>query len=293
VLQTPDHIISGVGMKKVSIVIINYNDKERVQRAIESAINQTYENKEVIVVDDGSTDDVKALYKPYKDKIRLIERERVDIHKRTPSGARNEGLKHITGDYVAFLDSDNYYHKDFIKDMAKYDNDVIYCNWKIEGLINYDVIIEDKWKKEFDLLKNYLIYTHLDHQCLLIKKDIMEKYDERLPRSQDADMIVRLMLKTNDWRHVNKQLFIFENHEKDQYKNVASIYGKTLWILKHGLTLEILIDKIKMHPVLLFSMFSAINDFGNNTEWQEDRENSLYKKVYDEYIGILEKELSE
>jgi len=57
---------------KVSIVIINYNDKLRIDRAINSALNQTYRYKEVIVVDDGSDNETRDIYKKYKNEIKLV-----------------------------------------------------------------------------------------------------------------------------------------------------------------------------------------------------------------------------
>jgi glycosyltransferase involved in cell wall biosynthesis len=164
-------------MKKLSIIVANYNDKKRVQRAIKSALNQTYGNVEVILVDDGSDKETRALYKPFLNDLKLIQRERVDKNKRTCPEAYNEGLKASTGDYVSIL--------------MKYDNDVIFCNWKIIGLTDYKVEIEKKWKDDVSLLNNYLALTHLDHQCMAVKRDVQMKvglYDERLARSQDADM---------------------------------------------------------------------------------------------------------
>jgi glycosyltransferase involved in cell wall biosynthesis len=280
---------------KVSIVIINYNDKLRVKRAIDSAINQTYKDIEVIVVDDGSDEETRKLYDGI-DNINLIQLERNDVYKRTPSRARNKGIKTATGEYICFLDSDNYYDKDFITECLKYQEDVMFCNWQIFGKESYDVDISRAWDWSKPILDNYLLMTHLDHQCLLIKKEILDKvgkYDERLPRSQDCDMIVRLMLKTKKWRYIPKTLFYFEKHEDDQMKIIASIHGKMLWTLKLGVAWDFLMQRVIGNPFLFLALIKAYNDFTTLPEWKEDFEKSNYKKIVDEFNKRLISEVRE
>jgi len=277
----------------VSIIIINYNDKIRIQRAIESAINQTWQDKEVIVVDDGSDFETREIYKNYD--IKLIQLERDDYSKRTPSRARNEGIKVAKGERICFLDSDNYYEKTFIEDLIKYDKDVVFCNWEITGLQNYKVNIEKVWNFKLPTLQNYLMYQHLDHQCLLIKKEYLDKvgfYDERLPRSQDCDMIVRLILAGGEFIHVPKKLFVFEKHESDQMKTIASIYGKTLWTLKNNINIQWLLGLLN-DPLLILSFHRAINHFCSSKEWQEDYKKSEFKKLLQSHREILLTELKE
>lgn len=285
---------------KASIIIINYNDKVRVSRAIESALSQTYEDIEVIVVDDGSDNETREIYKQYpnhyRHHINLIQLERDDKSKRTPSRARNEGIKKATGDYICFLDSDNYYSKDFIKECMKNTNDVMYVDWQIIGIENYDVKIDTVWDMRIPILENYLTKTHLDHQCLLINKDVLNKaglYDERLPRSQDCDLIVRLMKVTKDWCYVPKRLFFFEKHEADQMKSVASLHGKMLWTLKNGIAWDFLVRRIINNPLMLLAVIQGYNDFCNNAEWKEDFEKSKYKSIITKFNDVLKGEISE
>ena len=90
-------------MKKVSIVIPLYNTEEYVQLALESALAQTYQNLEIIVVDDGSTDGGVNICRKFTDKrIRIIQQANRGL-----SGARNTGIRNAEGEYVAFLDADD------------------------------------------------------------------------------------------------------------------------------------------------------------------------------------------
>lgn len=287
---------------KVSMIIINYNDKVRVKRAIESAVNQTHKDVEVIIVDDGSDAETREIYKEFEgvkagnNPLTLCQLERDDKAKRTPSRARNKGIETATGEYICFLDSDNYYDEHFIEECLKYDAEVYYCNWQIFGKQNLDVNIEQVWKLDRPILENYLLTTHLDHQCLLIKKSVLDKvggYDERLPRSQDCDMIARLMLESKKWVHIPKRLFYFEKHEDDQMKTVASIHGKMLWTLKLGIAWDFLIQRMIGNPILFLAMIKAYNDFTTLPEWKEDFEKSKYKEIIDKFYNILKSEVSE
>lgn len=279
---------------KVSIIIINYNDKVRVDRAIQSALNQTYRDVEIIVVDDGSDSDTRKLYT--KHDVKLIQLERDDKTKRTPSRARNKGIEKATGDYICFLDSDNYYASTFVEEAIKNPVDVMFCDWEIIGLQKQVVTIGDVWKVNNTLLGNYLKYARLDHQCLVIKRSVLDKagyYDERLPRSQDCDLIVRLMLVTENWKYINKTGFFFEKHEADQMKNIASIHGKTLWTLKNNINIVWLNTIMKSGPVAMLCVNQGINDFCTKKEWKQDYEKSDFKKLKENMETQLKKEVIE
>ena len=104
-------------MKLVSIVLPVYNSETCMRSAIESCINQTYENIEIIIVDDGSTDNTAQIANEYanKDKrIIVLSQENVGS-----SGARNNGLKHASGEYVQFLDSDDSLEKNALEISVK------------------------------------------------------------------------------------------------------------------------------------------------------------------------------
>jgi glycosyltransferase involved in cell wall biosynthesis len=88
--------------KKVSIIIPCYNSESRISEAIESAINQTYSNKGILVVDDGSTDRSREVVRSYKDVCLLENKEN-----RGANYSRNRGLKNSSGYFVKFLDSDD------------------------------------------------------------------------------------------------------------------------------------------------------------------------------------------
>lgn len=111
----------------ISIVIPNYNGALFVVEAIESALNQDYERKEVIVVDDGSTDGSVELLRSFGDQIRLIATANFGA-----SAARNEGLLAAQGELIAFLDSDDIWVGNKltlqVQEMAMAGADLVYCH---------------------------------------------------------------------------------------------------------------------------------------------------------------------
>ncbi len=117
-------MIDKLNKPKVSIIIPVYNVKPYVAEALDSVINQTYKNLEIIVVDDGSDDGSEKICDEYAekdDRIKLIHQQNRGL-----SAARNTGLDNITGEYVCFLDSDDTFFSDTVEKSlnAIIDNDV-------------------------------------------------------------------------------------------------------------------------------------------------------------------------
>ena len=99
---------------KVSIIVPVYNVEKYVERCIESIIKQSYKNLEIILIDDGSKDNSGKICDEYAEKDNRIK----VIHKKNGglSDARNTGLNIADGEYICFIDSDDYIHKDLVKD---------------------------------------------------------------------------------------------------------------------------------------------------------------------------------
>jgi glycosyltransferase involved in cell wall biosynthesis len=94
----------------VSIIIPTYNYAKYLPIALESCFRQTYKNLEIIVVDDGSTDNTREVIERYRDRIIFISQENAGV-----SAARNRGIQSAAGDFIAFLDADDYMLEDAIQ----------------------------------------------------------------------------------------------------------------------------------------------------------------------------------
>ena len=116
----------------ISVIVPVYNVERYLKRCIESIINQTYKDLEIILVDDGSTDssgNICDKYKKIDKRINVIHKENGGL-----SDARNEGLKVVTGTYIAFVDSDDYVDEQFLEKLylavKENNSDISICKYK-------------------------------------------------------------------------------------------------------------------------------------------------------------------
>ena len=107
---------------KYTIIIPIYNSEKTLSRCLDSIINQTYNNLEIILIDDGSTDSSYLLCKKYqkKDNRIIILRNKAN---KGQSSARNKGIKNISGDYFTFIDSDDYIPSDYFEKINNINKD--------------------------------------------------------------------------------------------------------------------------------------------------------------------------
>lgn len=118
---------------RVSIIIPCYNGERFLAESINTALEQTYASKEVIVVDDGSTDASPAIMAAYGERIRVVRQANAGL-----PAARNAGIKVASGEFFAFLDADDYWSPDFLEKMvgaiANSGAGIAYCGWQNVGL---------------------------------------------------------------------------------------------------------------------------------------------------------------
>jgi len=126
-------ILLGVDkMPKISVIIPAYNVEKYVEKTLKSLINQTFKDFEAIIINDGSTDNTEKIIKEVLQDTnfqwKLINRENQGV-----SAARNRGIIESKGEYLCFLDADDYYHPTFLEKMynkAKEKSyDVVFCNY--------------------------------------------------------------------------------------------------------------------------------------------------------------------
>ena len=218
---------------KVSIVIPVYNGEKYVKQAIDSAINQTYDNIEIIVVNDGSKDKTEEICKTYGDKINYIKKENGGV-----STALNVALKHMTGEYFSWLSHDDIYYPNKIEEQIKE------IEQKTIILSDYD-LIDNKGKLITTIKQNTeLINCHFEYAVLLglingisllIPKEVfieVGNFDENLRCTQDYDLWFKILLKGYKFKHINKVLVASRQHSK-QVTNKSPLVlteGNKLWI---------------------------------------------------------------
>ena len=209
----------------LSIIVPIYNVEQYLDRCIQSILNQTYQNLEIILVDDGATDCSGAIADSYaaKDKrIKVFHKENGGL-----SDARNYGLEHITGDYILFIDSDdfivNIMCERLITVASSNNADIVSCNYYIyrgdDDISIHTMSVQDD-KRTFtgmDMLRYYLLKTEpFDLNVVwnkIFKLDLFNGVEPvRFPKGrvqEDNFTIFRLFLNANSIVTVNEPLYYY------------------------------------------------------------------------------------
>ncbi|MBN1639410.1 MAG: glycosyltransferase [Ignavibacteriales bacterium] len=195
---------------KVSIVLPTYNGSKYIRQSIDSCLNQTYKNLELIIVDDGSSDKTPEIIKSYKDKrIKYIQ------HKKNKglSCALNAGFANTTGEYLTWTSDDNYYAEDAIEKMLSFANinnfEFVYCDFY---RFNDQVSTEMRVVKLPNVPK---LGSHNDiGACFLYSKNIKEVIGEYNPvthLAEDYDYWIRISKRFKMY-HLNEPLYYYREH---------------------------------------------------------------------------------
>lgn len=137
---------------KVSVIVPIYNVEKYLKRCVESLINQTYKNIEILLIDDGSTDSSAEIC----NKLETVD-SRIKVYHKENGGlgsARNYGYKYAKGEYILFLDSDDYIELNTIENMMKYrEYDIVCCGFDRVDEETKKVYSQEMIKMPFDELE--------------------------------------------------------------------------------------------------------------------------------------------
>lgn len=275
---------------KISIVIPVYNGEKTIIDSINSVLNQTYKNFEIIIVDDGSTDNTKKILKKIKsDKIRYYYQ-----NNKGQSSARNLGVSKAKGIYVSFNDADDQWNKnklnifvDFINKVKNKDelgfifHDCRITSETFSTKSYFNEMINKHEIKSLTLSRNNK-YRILDGSILLyhilggffitspmifIKKEIFNKfngYNENLRYAEDIELFVRICQHCNIG-YIDKSLYTYKKiNNSITIKNLYNATGDTLNVIienKPNLnnSNKIMIKKITKQISILFLRLSYLN----------------------------------
>ncbi len=204
---------------KVSVIIPCYNRENYISDTITSVLNQTYENIEIITVDDGSTDFTRNILEEFGSKITILEHHgRVN---KGQSAALNLGINNCSGKYIALLDSDDLFAPAKIETQVEF----LENNPKI-GLVYSNGFYIDKDGEKLDPIyyKNHVENSDPERVLMdcyflvpnnsLVERSVFKKagdFDESLRASQDHDMAIRLAEKTR-LGYIDDHLFYYRRH---------------------------------------------------------------------------------
>lgn len=224
----------------VSIIIPTFNREDIVGRAIDSALAQTYERKEIIVVDDGSTDGTLDLLKKYEPAgVRIIAQQN-----RGPSAARNRGVCESRGQLLAFLDSDDVWLPEKLErqvrllERAGRDVPCCLCNAIVRSpgrdIPSFDLAPleiscpEGVWTNATEVLSTRgVVFT----QAVIARRDVFSRiggFDEDLRLMEDWDLSLRLS-QEGPLAFIAEPLVIYHRDREDNLSNCAGKGEPTLY----------------------------------------------------------------
>lgn len=198
----------------ISIIIPTYNRAHLIHRAINSVLNQTYQDFEIIIVDDGSTDNTEEAVRSFNDsRIEYIRHEK----NQGAAVARNTGIKAAKGEYIAFQDSDDeWFPQKLEKQMKVFETaspevGVVYTGfWCMANNKKRYVPSKSVKQKEGNIFKELLKGSFITTQSIVVRKKCFESaglFDENLPRFQDWELALRLS-KHSEFKCVDEPLLI-------------------------------------------------------------------------------------
>ena len=211
-------------MELITIVINVYNCEKYINKCLECIVNQTYKNLEILIINDGSTDNTLSICRKYKDpRIRIKTTENLGL-----SLSRNVGIDNAKGEYLYFIDADDFIEVDTIeylyKLIKKYNVDIATC--KSMDIYNYDYEVKNKKEKVVFLSNKEMLIKILLFQDRavafwnkLIKKELFNdlRFEDRI--INDLSYTYKLVLKS--------ETIIFSNQIKHYYlRHSESITGK-------------------------------------------------------------------
>ena len=257
-------------MPKVSIIIPIYNNEKYLMESIDSVLNQTFQDFEIISINDGSTDNSLKILEEYAKKdsrIKIVTQEN-----KGAGSARNEGLKLAKGEYLAFLDGDDFYNLDFLEKMLKKsidtNSDIVICRAN-----RFDTETGETSKINYSLKTNFLP-----------EKDVFSYKD--IP-----DKIFNISQNWN-WNKIFKKDFIEKNNIKFQeiyrtndlyFTCCALVLAKRISTIDECLVnyrigmIENSQNTNNLYPLDFYKAFSKLREFLV--------EKNIYKEVKESYIS--------
>lgn len=197
-------------MDLVSVIVPTYNTSKYIKKCIDSILNQTFENIELIVVDDGSNDNTKDIVNQIDDRrLKYIYKENGGV-----SSARNLGIDLSTGNYIMFVDSDDYIDKDFIEVVYDYATktgcDIVRCAYRNVAL-DGKVINEVKYslgnivfnKDSMDLIMKNIFFGY--GGGIFLKKEIIKdvRFDTSIKFAEDIKFICESFANGNNYGYID------------------------------------------------------------------------------------------
>ncbi|MCF6308043.1 MAG: glycosyltransferase [Flavobacteriaceae bacterium] len=213
----------------ISIVMATFNGEEYIGEAIESVLSQTYKNFEIIIIDDGSTDETSKIINSFKDdRIKYVKKE----HNSGIADSLNIGISLAKGEYIARMDDDDVCMPNRFElqvNVLNKNKNIIVCGTNVYSKNKLKIRKTPEFHK--DILQQMVFVNPMVHPSVMIRKNILieNKYDADMVPSEDYDLWSRLIF-LGDFYNIQEPLLYYRDHGNSQttkrrkeqlFKNVA------------------------------------------------------------------------
>jgi len=233
----------------VSVIIPTYKRNELIERAIDSVLKQTYNNIEIIIIDDNGNNIYRKKTKNKIQKYLKFGNVLYYQHKINKGGsqARNTGIKLAKGKFITFLDDDDYYLPNRIEILLKNfdvdDFDAVISSMYRENIYGKKINVDSNYCRGSNL-KEFILEGNIYTSMILIKKDFIKKIGgfDPIPRFQDKLFMIKFFENNGRARLLKDQLHVMVEHENERITFLSPEKGR----LSH----KILFNKIIKHRKL-------------------------------------------
>ncbi|HBC47709.1 MAG TPA: hypothetical protein DEO84_02180 [candidate division Zixibacteria bacterium] len=200
----------------ISVIIPTYNSAVYIEEALKSIFEQTYQDFEIIIVDDGSTDNTRQILRKYGERIQYIFQANGG-----PSSARNNGIRKARGKYIAFLDADDRWLPTKLqKQLSIFErNNTIgmvttgACSFDEKGVFGYSTN-KRATLMQGNIARNIFLHSNIGTPTVLVKKEVFDKiglFEENIRQSEDDNMWIRIAANY-DVELIDEALIQVRNH---------------------------------------------------------------------------------
>ena len=272
---------------KISVIIPVYNGEDYIKEAIDSVINQTYKNIEIIVVDDGSIDRTYDICKSYGNKVKYYKKENGGV-----ASALNYGIEKMNGDYFSWLSHDDVYYPNKLLEQVEFlrkiddMNVILFSDFDLIDK-NSTIISSVKFseKHSIELLNKYIypVLVGAVNGCTtLISKEILkeEKFNESLKTSNDYDMWLRIFKKYKAY-YLPVSLTKYRIHDKQDTKRNPVYHDESIEFWNKAFN-SIDENKFRAMGISLFTVYSEMYQNMKNAGFNELAE-KCFDKLKEEY----------
>ena len=202
---------------KISVILPIYNVDKYLCKCLDSLVNQTYENLEIILVDDGSTDNCPKLCDEWKEKDRRIK----VIHKTNngPSSARNAGLDIATGEWISFIDPDDYVDKNLYSDLIGYfdDAELDLLSFGFNEVKNESITrieIANGFMDTQEAIRHLLTWDEKVRSFVwdkIFRRSLIDRlrFSEELPYGEDTPFVFEALVNSKKYLQINTPYYYY------------------------------------------------------------------------------------